>query len=202
MSDKINVTLSPDRVQVNPGESVETTVTIKNASDVVEAYSIAVEGIDPSWCSLSVSSLNLFPSDQEQVKLTIQPPKASSSKAGAYNAIVKVASGRDHTIQTTAPLTVEVGRFLLFDLDLSPKKASGRKGSYKVIITNTGNVPTTYTLAGDDPEEICRFDFKHDTVVIEPGATAEVPLVVNPRKRLFTGKAKDRGFKIKVTPHE
>ena len=39
MSDKINVTLSPDRLQVSPGESAETTVTIRNASDVVEAYS-------------------------------------------------------------------------------------------------------------------------------------------------------------------
>jgi len=202
MADKIRVTISPDGLKVSPGESAETTVTIKNASDVVEAYTILLEGIDPSWCTLSVSSLNLFPADQEQVKLTVKPPKTTSGKAGSYNVTVKVVSGRDRTIETSAQLAVEVGRFLLFDVELSPKQARGKKGSYKVIITNSGNVPTTYKLSGDDPEDMYYFDFKHETVVIEPGDTANVPLVVKPRKRLLFGKAKDQGFKIKVTPHE
>jgi hypothetical protein len=201
MSEKISVTLSPDRLQVGPGESVETTITIKNASDVVEAYSIVIEGIDPEWCTLSVSSLSLFPGDQEQVRLTIQPPKTTAGKAGTYNVIIKVASRRDATIESTAQLAVEVGRFLLFDLDLSPKKARGRKGSYRVIITNSGNVPTTYTLSGEDAEDMCRFEFKSQAAKVEPGATAEVPLVINPKKKPFTGRAKAYGFKITVTPH-
>ena len=201
MSEKISVTLSPDRLQVGPGESVETTVTIKNASDVVEAYSVVIEGIDAEWCTLSVSSLSLFPGDQEQVSLTIQPPKTTAGKAGTYNVIIKVASRRDATIESTAQLALEVGRFLVFDLDLSPKKARGRKGSYRVIITNSGNVPTTYTLSGEDAEDMCRFEFKSQAVQVEPGATVEVPLVVNPKKKPFTGKAKAYGFKITVTPH-
>jgi len=201
MSEKISVTLSPDRLQVGPGESVETTVTIKNASDVVEAYSIVIEGIDPEWCTLSVSSLSLFPGDQEQVRLTIQPPKTTAGKAGTYNVIIKVASRRDATIESTAQLAVEVGRFLVFDLDLSPKKARGRKGSYRVIITNSGNVPTTYTLSGEDAEDMCRFEFKSQAAKVEPGATVEVPLVVNPKKKPFTGRAKAYSFKITVTPH-
>ena len=201
MAEKINVTLSPDRLQVTLGESVATTATIKNAGDVVEAYSITVEGIDPQWCNLSVSSVSLFPGDQEQVRLTIQPPKASASKAGPYNVIIKVASNRDPTLETTAQLAVEVGRFLLFDLDINPKKTRGRKGSYKVSITNHGNVATTYTFAGQDPEDICRFDFKQSSVTVEPGATAEVPVVVNPKKKPFTGRAKTYSFKLTVTSH-
>lgn len=201
MAEKINVTLSPDRLQVTLGESVATTATIKNAGDVVEAYSITVEGIDPQWCTLSVSSVSLFPGDQEQVRLTIQPPKASTSKAGPYNVIIKVASNRDPTLETTAQLAVEVGRFLLFDLDITPKKTRGRKGSYKVSITNNGNTATTYTFAGKDPEDICRFDFKQSSVTVEPGATAEVPVVVNPKKKPFTGRARTYSFKLTVTSH-
>ncbi|MGB2798565.1 MAG: DNRLRE domain-containing protein [Dehalococcoidia bacterium] len=201
MAEKINVTLSPDRLQVTLGESVATTATIKNAGDVVEAYSITVEGIDPQWCTLSVSSVSLFPGDQEQVRLTIQPPKASASRAGPYNVIIKVASNRDPTLETTAQLAVEVGRFLLFDLDLTPKKTRGRKGSYKVSITNHGNIATTYTFAGKDPEDICRFDFKQSSVTVEPGATAEVPVVVNPKKKPFTGRARTYSFKLMVTSH-
>ncbi len=201
MSEKINVTLSPDRLQVAPGQSATTTATLKNAGDVVEAYSIAVEGIDPQWCALSVSSVSLFPGDQQQVRLTIQLPKVSASRAGTYNVVIKVASKRDPTLETTAQLGMEVGRFLLFDLALSPKKARGRKGFYKVIIANHGNVPTTYTLVGQDPEDMCRFDFKQSAVTVEPGATAEVPIVVDPKKKPFTGKAKAYNFTLTVSSH-
>jgi hypothetical protein len=143
----------------------------------------------------------LFPGDKEKVQLTIQPPKASASRAGTYNVVIKVASNRDPTLETTAQLAVEVGRFLFFDLDLSPKKTKGRKGSYTVVIANHGNVPTTYTLVGQDPEDICRFDFAQSAVTVEPGATAEVPIVVDPKKKPFTGKAKTYNFTLTVSSH-
>jgi len=201
MSDRIDVALSPDKLQVAPGASATTTATIKNAGDVVEAYSIEVEGIDRQWCSLSVSSVSLFPGDQEKVQLTIQPPKESASRAGAYDVAVKVTSNRDPTLTTTAQLAVQVGRLLSFDLDLSPKKARGGKGSYKVTIANHGNVATTYTITGEDPEGVCHFDFKQSAVTVEPGATTEVAMVVNSKKRPFTGKAKTYNFTLTVTSH-
>jgi len=201
MSEKINVTLSPERLQVAPGESAITTATIKNTGDVVEAYSITVEGVGPQWCTLSVSSASLFPSDEERVQITVQPPKDSSSRAGTYNAVVRVTSNRDPAVETTIQFPIDVGRFLLFDVELSPKKAKGRKGSYKVNITNNGNVPTTYTFAGQDPEDACRFHFKQSSVAVEPGAAAQVPLIVDPKKKPFTGRARTHNFKITVTSH-
>jgi hypothetical protein len=201
MSEKIGVTLSPERIQVALGESATATVTIKNAGDVVEAYAITVAGMEPQWYSLSVSSISLFPGDQEQVQLTIQPPKESASRGGTYSAFLKVASNRDPTIETTVQLTVEIGRYLLFDVDITPTKARGRKGTYTLTIANQGNVPTTYTFAGQDSEDACRFDFKPSSVAIEPGATAQVPVVVNAKKKPFTGKSKTHRFKITVTSH-
>ncbi|MFQ5925729.1 MAG: family 16 glycoside hydrolase, partial [Dehalococcoidia bacterium] len=201
LPEKINVTLSPDRLQVTPGESVETTATIRNTGDVAEAYSIAVEGIDPQWCTLSVSTVSLSPGDEEQVKLTIKPPRTSASKAGPCNVIIRVASSREPSAETTAQLALEVERFLLFDLDLTPKKARGRKGSYRVSITNSGNLRTTYTLAGQDPEDMCRFDFNPQAITVEPGSTTEVPLVVDPKKKPFTRRARTYGFKVTVTSH-
>lgn len=201
MSNTIDVALSPDKLQVAPGGSAATTATIKNAGDVVEAYSIEVEGIDRQWCSLSVSSVSLFPGDHEQVQLTVRPPKESASRAGAYDVALKVTSNRDPTLTATAHVAVQVGRVLSFNVDLLPKKARGGKGSYKVVIANHGNVPTTYTLVGQDPEGVCRFDFRQSAVTVEPGATAEVPVVVSPKKRPFTGKAKTYGFTLTVTSH-
>jgi len=203
MSDKIDLSLSPPRLQVAPGETVATTATIKNAGDVVEAYSIMVEGIDRQWCTLSKTSLQLFPADHEQVQISIQPPRTSAAKAGPYDVVVRVAttSPERPTDETTAPLALEVKPFLQFDLNLSPRRARGRKGSYRLRITNSGNEATDYTLVGEDPEEMCGFDFKRQVVRVEHGTTAEVPVVVDPKKKPFTGRAQAHRFKITVTPH-
>ena len=201
MSEKIELSLSPDRLNVAPGESATATASIKNAGDVVEAYTITVEGMDPEWYTLSVSSISLFPGDQEQVQLTVHPPKASASTGGGHGAVLKVASNRDPTVETTVSLALQMGRFLVSDMDITPKKAKGRKGTYTITITNGGNVPTTYTFAGKDPEDVCRFQFKSASVKVEPGATAEVPVVVDPKKKPFTGKSRTHSFKITVTSH-
>ncbi|MDY6918474.1 MAG: DNRLRE domain-containing protein [Chloroflexota bacterium] len=201
MSDRITVTVSPDRLQVSPGSVAQATVTVKNAGDVVEAYSITSEGMDPAWCALSVSSVSLFPGDAEQIQLTVQPPKVSASKAGSYTVTIKVASNRDPTLETTAQVVVDLGRVLAFDVDLSPKKARARKGSYTLTISNSGNVAATYTFAGNDPENLCRFSFEPSSLVVEPGATAEVPVVVDPKKKPFTGRSKNYSFTITVTSH-
>ena len=202
MSEPVVVNLSPERLEVAPGESVATTATVRNASDVVEAYSISVEGIDPQWCTLSKTSLHLFPGAQDQVQITIQPPRTSASKAGAYDAIVRVASTSDvrTIIMAAAPLALEVKQFVQFDLSLSPKSARGRKGSYRLGIINQGNAATTYSLTGEDPDEICRFDFARQAARVERGTTAEVPVVVNPKKKPFTGRAKSYHFKVTAAP--
>lgn len=201
MSEKISVIVSPDRLQVSPGSTAQATVTIKNVGDVVEAYSIATEGMDPGWATLSVSSVSLFPGDQEQVMLTVMPPKTSSSKAGSYTVTIKVASNRDPTLETTARLFADMGRVMTFDVDLSPKKTRARKGSYTLTISNTGNTAATYTFAGNDPENLCRFGFEPASIAVEPGATVEVPVVVDPKKKPFTGRSKTYSFTITVTSH-
>ena len=201
MSDEIDVSLAPQRLQVAPGETAETMATVKNAGDVVEVYSVVVEGIDPEWCTLSKTSFQLFPGDQEQVRLTIQPPRTSAGKAGAYDVAVKVVSSRDPTVETTVPLPLEVGRFLQFDLDLVPRRAKGRTGSYRVRITNSGNVAASYTLIGKDPEDACHFDFKPQSLKVEAGTTAEVPLIVDPLKKPFALRSRTHPFKITVTSH-
>jgi uncharacterized membrane protein len=49
MSDKIKVTLSSTALEVNAGESVELTATIHNRSQVVDQFTIALEGLATSW---------------------------------------------------------------------------------------------------------------------------------------------------------
>jgi hypothetical protein len=134
------------------------------------------------------------------VQLGIQLPRSSEVKAGRYEVRLKVVSKRDPSVQSTVEVALDVEGFLVFDVDLRPRKARGRKGSYHVGITNSGNVKTTYTLAGQDRDEKLQIKFKQDTVVVEPGATVEVPLVVKPKKAPIAGRPKKGAFSVTVTP--
>ena len=202
MSKNIQVSLSPERVSLSPGETAEFAAIVQNTSDVVEAYSIDVQGVSPEWSKVSVTSVSLFPGDKETVRVQITPPISSSAKAGSYAVSVRVISKRDPAIGTIASFILDLGKMADYDLDLSPKKARGRKGPFQVAITNNGNITSTYKLEASDPEDRCNFQFKSDTVAVDPGTTKKVSLVVNPKKKPFTGAASAFSFTIKATPLE
>ena len=202
MSKNIQVSLSPERVSLSPGETAEFAAIVQNTSDVVEAYSIDVQGVNPEWSKLSVTSVSLFPGDKETVRVQITPPISSSAKAGSYAVSVRVISKRDPAIGTIASFILDLGKMANYDLGLSPKKARGRKGPFQVAITNNGNITSTYKLEASDPNDTCNFQFKSDTVAVDPGTTKKVSLVVNPKKKPFTGAASAFSFTIKATPLE
>lgn len=201
MSESIQVHLSSDRVVLEPGAKTEIVATIQNTGDVVEVFSIEIGGIEPDWYSLPVSSVSLFPGDKEEIRIAFSPPPATASKAGSYDVSVKASSKRDPTVMNSAKTTLEIGSVASYDLTISPKKVRARKGSYQVAITNTGNATNTYKLEASDASEDCIYEFKSDTIVVEPGATTDAPLTVNPRKKPFTGAAKPFAFNVKASPY-
>ena len=200
MSDSIEVKLSPDRIVLNPGEKGEISAEVRNAGDVVEVFSVEVEGIEAAWYKLSVTSVSLFPGDKETVRINLSPPLASASGAGSYSVTVKVSSRRDPSVVGSAVLNVDIGKVSSYELDLTPKKVRGRKGNFDVVISNTGNLTNTYKIEATDPEEMCTYGFKSDTVAVEAGSTGKVPLTVSPKKKSLTGAARTFRFAVKVTP--
>ena len=200
MSDNIEVALSQERIVINPGEKAEVAVNIRNTSEIVEVFSIEVEGIESSWYSTSISSVSLFPGDKETISISFTPPLSSSSGAGSYTATVKVSSRRDPTITSTVDLLLDLGKISSYELDLTPQKVRGGKGSFEIIINNTGNLTNTYKLEASDPEAMCSYEFKSDTVVVEAGQTSKVPLTVSLKKRPLTGATKFCTFTVTVTP--
>lgn len=66
MSALIRVLLSQKELQIEPGQRGELLATIQNLSEIVDQYSVEVEGLLPSWYSVPVSGVSLFPQDQER----------------------------------------------------------------------------------------------------------------------------------------
>jgi len=200
MGDKLLVSLPSNKIEIIPGEKSEIEFTIKNDSDGEESYSIQVDGIDPRWFKLSTKDISLSPGDEANVSLIIQPPLISSGEALRYNANLKFISTSDSSITATIPIELQVGSLTDVSLELTPKKQKGRKGSFTVIITNTGSRTTTYHLEGIDSYNACHFQFKQQTVDIQPGETAKVALLVEPKDKPLRGSVEPYKFKVVVTP--
>ncbi len=199
MSANIGVTLSTTKLEVAAGASVETAISIKNQSQIVDQFVIKVEGLDPMWWSLSVSSVSLFPGDQDQTKLTLRPPKEAEAKAGSYPFQIKVISQANTQEITTADGFLVIRGFSAWEADMSPTKVTGSSGTYKIKITNSGNADTNLMFEAKDPEEGLVYRFDRNELSVPPGGSVQANLTVYPKKgepnKLYT-------FQVTAKPPE
>jgi hypothetical protein len=200
MSDKIKVTLSPTALEVNAGESVELTATIHNRSQVVDQFTIALEGLAPAWYDFSVASVSLFPGDKDQIKVTIHPPKTADTKAGSYPFTVKAVSGADPEQSTVAEASVEVRTFAGLSADMSPTHIVGQSGTYVITLNNQGNADATQSFEASDPEEGLNYTFKPEEVTVPAGGSATVELVAKLKKKPKIDGEKEYPFQVVVKP--
>ena len=61
MSANIGVSLLTTQLETKPGEQIETTVSVRNQSQIVDHFTIKVDGLDPTWWTLSIPTFSLFP---------------------------------------------------------------------------------------------------------------------------------------------
>jgi hypothetical protein len=200
MSDKIKVTVSPTTLEVNAGESVELKATIHNRSQVVDQFTIALEGLAPKWYDFSVASVSLFPGDKDQIKVTIHPPKTADTKAGSYPFTVRAISGADPEQSTGAEASVEVRTFAGLSADMSPTHIVGQSGTYTITLNNQGNADATQSFEASDPEEGLNYTFKPQEVTVPAGGSATVELVAKLKKKPKIDGEKEYPFQVVVKP--
>src|SRR5207249_8146183 len=75
MDEPITVSLSANVVRMAPGaEPVILVVDTRNSGSTVDQYRVEVDGLDPSWYTVLVKSVPLFPGDAAQVPIKLHPP--------------------------------------------------------------------------------------------------------------------------------
>lgn len=182
MSALIRVVLSAPSALLQPGDKAEVTLTIQNFAEIVDRYKITVEGVDPTWVSLSRSELSLFPKDQDQVRLTIQPPPTPEARAGTYDLRIQVTSQENPTERTTETFALTIAAQATLDVALHPQKQTGwTTGVYTVHLANNGNTDLTVQLTASDPEESCSYAFNPPRVLLPAGQEGSAQLVVQPK---------------------
>ena len=200
MASNIEVSLTPERVALAPGDTAEFAVVVRNVSDVPEQYSIEVQGIPASWIRLSTPDLSLPPRDKESVLVNINPPASAATEAGSYNVSVKVASRRDQKLSTSIGFQLDLSSASEWDLDLLPKQAKGYREPFHVLIANKGNAAETYKLKAADPDARYDYHFSSESIAVEPGATSKVTLSITLKKGMSAGGSKTTSFSVSASP--
>lgn len=193
MSERIELEAAPINLRASRGESAESSITVRNKGQTVDQFTINVEGIDPGWYTLPVSSVALFPNDQDKVKIIINLPENIDLKDTSYFLKVKVSSQENPADTATADLTLEVGAEISLALSISPARIYGRKGEYQVSASNPGNKEAQVRLKASSPQGKLSFELQPESLTVPAvgRADANVKVKSNWTSMLFGEKTYD-----------
>jgi hypothetical protein len=188
--------LTPDKISAYGGYPIQTTVTVANSADLVDAFQIRVLGIDNEWVSCTPEKLQLFPQTTGDFELTLNLPPDFPS--GKHLLTVQVRSELKADRPTLLLLTVEVDLRPRTNVQVQPTMLNGTtKGTFSVTVQNLGNGPVDARLSMDDPESLVTGIFDRQQIDIPAGEQRSTPLRVK-AKRPWTGDPVMRTLTIGV----
>jgi hypothetical protein len=212
LDDVIMLEISARQWTVDVDQTATAELTIVNGGDIVAAFVVAVEGLDPSWVTITPRQVNLYEGARTTVALSFTPPRAPTSSAGSHPLGVVVTSPNHPGRVSRLGATLIVNPYYEFAVgDLSPKQQTiswfRRFGEATIPVTNTGNSETPFRLDGEDDERGCRFEFqvpgqeaalaKQAEIRLQAGEEFPAHVSITPvRRRLVALRSHRYGFTI------
>ncbi|MFF3171214.1 hydrolytic protein [Streptomyces sp. NPDC057900] len=175
-------------VTVAPGSTATTSLTVRNDSDIVEAYSLEVVGDCAPWATVEPPRVSLYPGTSETVTIRLDPPRSPETRPGDIPLGVRVLPAEHPESVRVPETTVHVEKFRELHTELAPRRRRGwLRGRYRLAVRNLGNAPTEVGFAPGQAGEELRFAFSPAKPKLEPGETAEIRLRVRTGKPVWFG---------------
>ncbi|MFW3462697.1 hydrolytic protein [Streptomyces microflavus] len=186
-------------VTVSPGGTATTTLTVRNDSDIVEAYTLEVIGDCAAWSTVEPARVSLYPGTSETVTLTFAPPRSHEVKAGETPLAVRVLPA-EHPESVVVPEgTVTVEPFHELRTELEPRRRRGWLGArFRTAVQNKGNTPVDVAFTGRQAGEELRLGFTPGQKRLEPGESAEIRLKVRAAKLIWFGEPVTWPFEVEA----
>jgi hypothetical protein len=166
-------------VTVVPGETAMTTVTVRNDSDIVEAYALEVVGDCASWATVEPARVSLYPGTSETVTIRLAPPRSPEIRAGEVALGVRVLPAEHPESVRVLETTVTVEAFHELHTELAPRRRRGwLRGRYRLAVRNLGNTPVRVGFTPGQAGDELGFAFTPAEQRLEPGESAEAGLRV------------------------
>ena len=175
-------------VTVAPGSTATTSLTVRNDSDIVEAYSLEVVGDCASWATVEPPRVSLYPGTSETVTIRLEPPRSPEIRAGELPLGVRVLPTEHPDAVQVPETTVHIEEFHELQTELAPRRRRGwLRGRYKLAVRNQGNTPVQVGFTPGQAGEELAFAFNPAEPKLEPGESVEVGLRVRTGKPVWFG---------------
>ena len=185
------------RLNVIPGEHTEFQLRVRNTGSVVDQFTFEPIGFGAEWITVAPAEISLFPAAEETVVVSIDAPRAPTTRQGPTPFAVRVVSREDPTGSVVEEGVLDVEAFDDRRLELLPTVSSGsRQGRHQLAVDNHGNTQIRPAFVAIDPEDQLRFLIVPSVLAVEPGTAAFATVKVLPKKRFWRGQPKRLPFEI------
>ena len=202
MSDKIGVVVAPMSLVLSAEDTAEATATLHNLGESVDQLTLSIEMLDPQWYTLPVSSVALFPNDQDNLKITLHPPKTTETKPGSYPFRVKVVSQENREEEATVDLTIEIREIPSVELAISPQRITGWKGAYNIQVNNPSDAEASVQLSAADVKGKLRYRPQPQSLTVPAGGQTAANLEVRLGWLSLLGGEKEFDFQVLASTAE
>ncbi len=200
MADTVEIGVEPAAVTLAAGDTAELTAKIRNTGQTIDQLTVGIDGLDSAWYTLPVSSVALFPNDQDELNIVLHPPKEAEKTPGSYPFRVVITSQENPEAKTAVEAVLEIGESLGLELHITPERNTGRRAMYQVAVTNLSKREVTAYLEACDARNRLRYRFDNDRMAVGAGATATTGLEVRPGPLAYFGGEKEFAFEAGAVP--
>ncbi|MDA0159161.1 PASTA domain-containing protein [Solirubrobacter ginsenosidimutans] len=179
-------------VSVMPGTGVGVLATVRNQSQIVDAFDVRVDGLPDTWWTVSPATVFLNPwgtseEFEQEVQVQLHPPKASESQAREWPLTVVAHSRALDVDVARAPATLTIQPFHDTVMRAGPERRRGRRhAGFDVVVENRGNSPMEIAIAAEDTAARCPVTITPErTTVPVGGSVAAVVRVGVPFPLIF-----------------
>ena len=206
LPDELEASEGPVETSVGPGARATIVGVIRNQSDVVDNFDLALRGLPDGWWTVTPATAYLVPygtagTYEQQFEIHVHPPRAPEAQARAWPFEVVAASRAYGDEVSASPATVTIEPYFEIAAELRPERASGRlKGQYKLTVHNRANARAQVALNAEDSDGECQFRFAEPSIGIEPGNAIECPFTCFPPRQIWLGRTLERRFEVVTAP--
>jgi hypothetical protein len=200
-SERIGISVEPERLELLPGGSASLHLILVNRGSIVDEFSLVVEEVDPAWITIPLTAATLFPGSDERLAFDIHLPDDNAIAAGHHIVRLKVRSRAAPDEVSVLDVPLEILPVGGLQLHLRPWRATTSRGAtYQIELISTSNAVQELDLVFADPDEMLQGRLSADALTVAVGATVEVSLRVQPKRRSRLGPSRAYTFTTTALP--
>jgi hypothetical protein len=195
---RIGLLLAATEFSVAPGDRVAILLVLVNQGLERDVVNLSVEGIPTSWVMASAASTPLSAGQQQEVTLTIQPPRSGEGSAGRHPFRILAASQAAPGQVAAADCILTIATFSQFNSELRPQRIEAGEPA-RVMVENQGNIQQAFTVTWQSPDDGLDFEpASTQELRIASGEVATAEFRARPRSRPLLGRERVWPFIARV----